>query len=344
MSHYNYKISGGFQKPPPEQMVGDELPDQIRYHVHLSLLGKTSMDDAERELLGPTLSNYDYVHPLPNKVMLYDISQLSDPTDGRDLIFRRDLSDFIGFDHPLDGPPPQYTSRPGTEGWVPMDICEDKYIDLRGELMENAVNASTWIKEYFLDHPDVFVSSREHFKEILDSWLVDPCDKTRTKEIVDTSTSASIIKEAPIEASTIAVVANTSSVQIETDAIQHWGEDRPPLSSLIKNGKIIADVQPLLDFAIIGNPKTATSTLMRWISKSDEVQMYNREIRSLKNNNPAEMVEVLYSLPAGSQYIRGFKDPRTSCIDYGLKHLATYWPKTKLIIGIRHPVKWFEVR
>jgi hypothetical protein len=32
--------------------------------------------------------------------------------------------------------------------------------------VEVGISASKWIREYFLDHPDVMVSSRERFEEV----------------------------------------------------------------------------------------------------------------------------------------------------------------------------------
>jgi len=42
-------------------------------------------------------------------------------------------------------------------------------------LVQHAINASTWIREYFMDHPKVVVSSPDHFRELLLDWHQDPC-------------------------------------------------------------------------------------------------------------------------------------------------------------------------
>jgi hypothetical protein len=46
--------------------------------------------------------------------------------------------------------------------------------------MEVGISASKWIRQYFLDQPDVIVSSRERFEEILLTWLEDPCGTKTT--------------------------------------------------------------------------------------------------------------------------------------------------------------------
>jgi hypothetical protein len=126
--------------------------------------------------------------------------------------------------------------------------------------------------------------------------------------------------------------------------IRTTNEDWPPLSSLIgdMDKNITGDVQFLLQFAIIGFPKCGTSTLMRLLANEKQVQMYHKEIRSLKNGHPAELVKILYDLPQGSEYIRGFKDPVDIISWQSFPYFQKLWPKTKLIVGVRHPIKLFE--
>lgn len=120
---------------------------------------------------------------------------------------------------------------------------------------------------------------------------------------------------------------------------------RPPLSSLVlkdSQTEIIGDVQFLMDFAIVGYPKTATSTKVRWLAKHSEIQMYDHEIYHMKDGQPANMVRTLYALPEGDQFKRGYKAPRDIHNPRALDSFTKYWPKTKFIVGLRHPVLWFE--
>jgi hypothetical protein len=57
-----------------------------------------------------------------------------------------------------------------------IDICDERYGLVRAELMKNAIAASRWIREYFLESPDVTVSSPEYFRSLLEGWMTDPCD------------------------------------------------------------------------------------------------------------------------------------------------------------------------
>lgn len=118
----------------------------------------------------------------------------------------------------------------------------------------------------------------------------------------------------------------------------------PTLESLIdqSNSEIINDVQFILDFAIIAHPKTATSNLQTWLRMHPEIQIHEFENHALAKGRPAELVSDLYHLQPGRRYKRGYKAPRDLIIDESLHALTKYWPKTKLIIGLRHPVLWFE--
>jgi len=130
---------------------------------------------------------------------------------------------------------------------------------------------------------------------------------------------------------------------LNTEPDTHSPEDSPlpPLSDLIDENNIIGDVQFLLDFAIIGHPKTGTTALLNWLRSHEEVQMHDEEVRSLRKNKPAGMVSLLYDLPYHGKR-RGYKAPNDIQQQVSLNALHPYWPCTKCIVGLRHPVKWME--
>lgn len=118
---------------------------------------------------------------------------------------------------------------------------------------------------------------------------------------------------------------------------------RPPLESLIKDADrgVTGHVSFLLDWAIIGHAKAATSFIMKWLSKHPEVKTWDKEVCDLYDNKPAGLVKRLYTeLPEG-KYKRGFKCPghfsRRS-----IRYFKKYFSKTRVIVGVRHPVRWFE--
>ena len=121
-------------------------------------------------------------------------------------------------------------------------------------------------------------------------------------------------------------------------------EDWPPLDSLIGDNvsNVIGDVQFMLDFALVGHAKTASTFTMEWLAGQDEVAMYKHEVRSLGHNRPAELISQLYELPQGRYYKRGYKNPNDIKNGVALGNIAKYFPQTKLVVGLRHPVLWFE--
>jgi hypothetical protein len=133
--------------------------------------------------------------------------------------------------------------------------------------------------------------------------------------------------------------------------------------------EIKRDVQFLMDFAVIGHPKCGTTFLLRkWLGQHAEIVMPARETRVLSGSTGAvQMVQALYplqqlpvvpiSVPISSATSgsdrdssigppvtikRGYKNPAHILRPWALQHFETYWPTSKLIIGVRHPVLWFE--
>jgi hypothetical protein len=100
--------------------------------------------------------------------------------------------------------------------------------------------------------------------------------------------------------------------------------------------------QFLLDFGIIGFPKCGTTTMMHWLGSHPEIGALQREIMALQRQHPARLLRyILNELPEG-KLIRGYKSPNDVEDQRALNKLAQHYPKTKLIVGLRHPVLWFE--
>jgi hypothetical protein len=111
----------------------------------------------------------------------------------------------------------------------------------------------------------------------------------------------------------------------------------------LSSGEIIGDPQFLLDFAIIGFPKCGTTALQEWLSQHSQIQMLGGEVFSLLNQQPSRMIWRLYTqLPSSPQIVRGYKNPLDIRAPPTLRYLSQYFPQTTLIVGVRHPVRWFE--
>lgn len=156
---------------------------RANFHDFLSRLGKTPMSSpSEMRLLQLQL---DRVQTPVGPVFLYDVSQLSDSGDGgiRSAQFRTDLRNFLGLTKEI--PPFPAVDTSGRFDFLPVvkrqteeekiDICEPEHDAIRAVLVEKAKMSSIWIRKYFLSSSEVFVSSRQHLNEILESWMHDPC-------------------------------------------------------------------------------------------------------------------------------------------------------------------------
>ena len=154
-----------------------------------------------------------------------------------------------------------------------------------------------------------------------------------------TSTSSSKNDDAQHQQEDLLPPPWSNSPTVEHNKSVPW--HRPPLSSLIRDGNVTGRVDFLLDFAIVGHPKTGTTSLTDWLRlHSDIIHMPAKEVHALTQNDPAQMVEVLYDLPPHG--LHGYKAPKDLIRPHVLALLARHWPDTKLIVGVRHPVKWFQ--
>lgn len=154
------------------------------FHDFLSRLGKTPMSStSEKELLQLGIA------PLKTKVgpvFLYEVSQLSENGDDggvRSAQFRTDLKKFLGLQKDIH--PFQHVDTSGRFDYLAhvkrqvdqnkIDICKTEHDVIREVLMKKARASSKWLREYFIQSDEVFVSAREHFVSILESWMYDPC-------------------------------------------------------------------------------------------------------------------------------------------------------------------------
>ena len=100
------------------------------------------------------------------------------------------------------------------------------------------------------------------------------------------------------------------------------------------------DYSSIVDFAVIAFPKTGTSTMMAYLSNVAYVPQ--EEWCHLNRKVP---VPDLLALNLQEEYPihdrpRGIKCPRD--LEQGLATIKKYYPTTKLIVGVRHPIEWFE--
>jgi len=139
---------------------------------------------------------------------------------------------------------------------------------------------------------------------------------------------------------------NHSTIEKQTSATDKW----PPLDQLIHTSDdtitgIKSDVSFLLDIAVLGHAKCATTYISKWLQQHPEIQMFDREVCDLYDRKPARLVRRLYTeLPSNNAthvFQRGFKCPGHFSLT-PLGYFRTLFPQTKLIVGLRHPVRYLE--
>lgn len=148
--------------------------DNSRYHCQLALLGKVK--EAFHPRCNENVSLYQKY--TPNPVFLYEIRQVGYKNMTQSKLFSDDLSNFLELDEAMlewkKEDIEEYFAEKALRQKV-LNICDNKYLVLRSKLMENARNASLWIRNYFIHSDDITISSREQFISLVEDWMVDPC-------------------------------------------------------------------------------------------------------------------------------------------------------------------------
>jgi len=129
--------------------------DTGAFHYYLAQLGKTGLDKEERRLLPNRMGFHDagWQKPnlFPNPIFLLETSQLSDANTTRRDMLAADLQSYLGLQQPLSAIDIPH-SNPGPRNKY-LDICDTSNLWIRQHLLAIAVNASTWIQDYFLQSP-----------------------------------------------------------------------------------------------------------------------------------------------------------------------------------------------
>lgn len=109
------------------------------------------------------------------------------------------------------------------------------------------------------------------------------------------------------------------------------------------------DISSFLDYAIIGMPKTGTTSILKLLS-NHTLTLENKERCDLNINDIPLLVNDLYKLKSKTSNrllakkppITGLKCPLDISSFTSLQNYASYFYDSNLIIGLRHPIKWFE--
>ena len=188
-SFYNHRVHNGMPMPHTSSLTGRCIKKtfgccatRAMFHAFLANLGKVNMSDPEiSDLVPKSMGRFNF--PMQGRIFVYDVQQLSEPDEARALEFRQTLQRFLRLRNPL---PPMVWFKPQRKkpeevvanriNKQKIDICDEEHTKIRSVLMQHAVNASRWIRRYFVAHPDVHVAVPDAFHEILAGWETDPCE------------------------------------------------------------------------------------------------------------------------------------------------------------------------
>jgi hypothetical protein len=202
-SFYNYrrlhKDDWAIKDADPNKLIGAwcngksgyVCSDNGAFHLWLAQMGKTPMtsDNGELDLLAEFSNeiknyvNHDDSAVFHNPVFLIETSQLSDPDPYRRRQLQRDMENYLGLQSPLGDVPHSNSgaalkeSQKGKQEDIQglIDICLPQNKVIHDKMMEIGRNASQWFRRYFIQSPEVVVSSRSHFESLLGKWNEDPC-------------------------------------------------------------------------------------------------------------------------------------------------------------------------
>jgi hypothetical protein len=290
--------------------------------------------------------------PTRNKIFLVETSQLIDQDWFRQEQLLQDLQTFLTLKDPFQNGIP--SPHPGTRNTDQpirdkrkIDICQSQFDNVRDELMQGARESSLWIRQRFLQSPDVFVSNPDFVHQALLSWMHDPCDKTKQQQQrVQQQRNHDIFDTVTIEQEIPFTIGDTNKAimdDVTPGALKKFDTSLtwPPLAELVNgDNQLLADPQFLLDFVIIGIEKCGTSTLMKWLGAHPEVRCFQQEDLSLYKNLPGQLVKRLYQTYPGEKFKRGYKNPIDLFQPCVLKNFQEIFPETKLLLTIRHPVRY----
>lgn len=83
-------------------------------------------------------------------------------------------------------------------------------------------------------------------------------------------------------------------------------------------------------------------TTVTWLNMHDQIAVITKEIMALQKNHPVGIVRhIVNNLPEG-RYRRGYKSPNDVSDGRAMNKLRIHYPETRLLVGLRHPVLWFE--
>ena len=335
-SFYNYRVQNHYEQrlnetiPSPHDLTERTVHWQgvstfyAKFEIYLMQLAKVSIKMVKLiEMLAAERIWPKRISPNKFKVFIYEVGQLHDKNQARQRQFQLDLQEFLQLETPLIdfNKVVAVNSEKSSQYREHMDICDPRYADIRRRLLKQGRRTSQWINRKFIASSEVVVSNKEHFSSLLDSWGNDPCQSNPA-----------------VHAPVLPRDNNVRALALPRNNNAWISRDRAEMS---QHGSLA------LDFAVIGFPKTGTTFLLKVLGSHAEIEMPSKEFCDInKDDGVAQMKNWLQSvqsnLNASPPLRYGIKCPVMVRTTHSITNLVKMSDRTRLIVGVRHPVRWFE--
>ena len=132
----------------------------------------------------------------------------------------------------------------------------------------------------------------------------------------------------------------------ERSAVARLGEI-PRIDQIVHGKKnIVGNPQSLFHFAVVGFAKCGTTALLQWLWEHPETCIPKKELIFMRRH-PAKQIKEMHALATSPKCgngtkVNGYKNPHDIQYATILRFLRNKLPETKLVVTIRHPVRFFE--
>ena len=105
--------------------------------------------------------------------------------------------------------------------------------------------------------------------------------------------------------------------------------------------------QNLIDFALLGFPKTGSTSLLHSLANHENVEMVQEEycdlsMQTVTDAQAEKSLKAALSDLSNTLSYRGFKCPNALRDPFTLNRLEQHSPNARIVVGVRHPVWFFE--
>lgn len=167
----------------------------VRFELFLQQLGKTVLTPNDfAELSKYTEFGYELaIKPSNFSIFLYTVDQLEDLDETRSEQLLTALQTYLELSTPIPRIGHENKNHAVGDAAYPESIviCDPQYALIRKDLVRNGIHTANWLRDHFLQSPDVTVANPEHFLATLETWSTDPCDEVGINDNDDDDAAAS---------------------------------------------------------------------------------------------------------------------------------------------------------